>query len=290
MNNEAIINSSADSFSSETKVIINPKNKWPLAFADIKTGWKLWRIWALLAYQDIRLRYRRSTLGPFWLTLSMAITIYSMGFLYSKLFHSDLQTYFPFLTAGMLAWSLISTIINDLTEGFTQSEGLLKQIKLPYSLFIHRAVYRSFLIFFHNVVVLVPILLIFHHTAHLDKDTLFILPGLILIYFLGIIYGMILALLCARFRDVVQIIKSLIQVIFFMTPVMWDPSIITSKKIQLIVKLNPFYACVDIIRAPLLGKLPTLDSIIMVMFILCIGATIYAWMFPKYRARIIYWL
>lgn len=287
MNTETVLNPVANnSLSTEHKIVINPRNKWLLALRDIITGWRCWRIWTLLAYQDIRLRYRRSTLGPFWLTLSMAITVYSMGFLYSRLFHVDLQYYFPFLTAGMLAWSLINTIISELTEGFVSAEGLLKQIKLPYTLFIHRAVYRNLLIFFHNVVVLIPVLLIFHHSAKVDWYSLLILPALIIIYILGIIYGMLLALICARFRDIAQIVKSLLQVIFFMTPVMWTPP----AKYQIIAALNPFYACVDIIRAPLMGKLPEMDSLLMLGFILSLGIFLYILIFPKYRSRIIYWL
>src|SRR5438128_5122767 len=97
--------------------IINQKQ---LAWQDLKEGWRKWPIWLMLAYQDIKLRYRRSVLGPFWITLSMAISVYSMGYLYGHLFHSDLQVYFPFLVSGMISWALISSLISDLTDAFTQ--------------------------------------------------------------------------------------------------------------------------------------------------------------------------
>src|SRR3989338_10219065 len=109
-----------------------------LALTDIINGIKMWRVWYMLAYQDIKLRYRRSVLGPFWLTISMAITVYSMGYLYSYLFHMDMYHYFPYLTAGMLGWSLLSTTLTDLIEAFSSPEGMLKQIKLPYSIYVHR--------------------------------------------------------------------------------------------------------------------------------------------------------
>jgi lipopolysaccharide transport system permease protein len=124
-----------------------------LAVKDIIDGLAKWRIWLTLAYQDVKLRYRRSILGPFWITISMAITTYSMGYLYGHLFHTDLQVYFPFLVSGMLSWGLISSLISDLTEAFSGSEGLIKQIKLPYSLYIHRVVTRNIIIFFQNIVV-----------------------------------------------------------------------------------------------------------------------------------------
>src|SRR5438445_11911838 len=126
-----------------------------MAFKDFKDGLCQWRIWLMLAYQDIKLRYLRSILGPFWITLSMAISVYSMGFLYSHLFHSDLQSYFPFLVGGMITWALISTLITELTDVFSTSANLLKQIKLPYTLYIHRIVARNIIIFFHNILVIV---------------------------------------------------------------------------------------------------------------------------------------
>src|SRR5579862_3469636 len=86
------------------KAIVYPKiSQTKLAWLDIKEGLQKWPIWMMLAYQDIKLRYRRSVLGPFWLTLSMAITVYTMGYLYGHLFHIELKTYYPFLVAGMLA-------------------------------------------------------------------------------------------------------------------------------------------------------------------------------------------
>ena len=103
-----------------------------LAITDLRDGGYKWRVWLLLAYQDIKLRYRRSVLGPLWLTISMAITVYSMGFLYGHLFHIELQFYFPYLVSGMIVWTLVSTQVTDLSEAFVLSDSLIKQIKLPY--------------------------------------------------------------------------------------------------------------------------------------------------------------
>ena len=86
--------------------------KYYLAWDDMVDGLKSWRIWLLLAWHEVKLRYRRSTLGPFWITISMAITIYTMGVLYGHLFKMDLAIYYPFLATGILGWNLISLIVN----------------------------------------------------------------------------------------------------------------------------------------------------------------------------------
>ncbi|MBA3660189.1 MAG: ABC transporter permease [Gammaproteobacteria bacterium] len=280
---------SIDAVVNEDTVIFPDITPFQHALADIKDGFAQWRIWLMLAYQDIKLRYRRSVLGPFWLTLSMAITVYTMGFLYGKIFHQDLESYYPFLVAGMLSWSLISTIVMELTEGFLGADVYIKQIKLPYSVYIHRLVSRNMIIFFHNIFVIVPILIIYHTHAKVNLNTLLIIPGLLFIYLNGISFGVILAMIGARYRDVLQIVKSLVQVIFFVTPVMWGPQFLHGRA-QFIIDWNPFYAFIELIRAPLLGTVPTLNNMIMVACVTTLGVTLSLWMFIRYRARIVYWL
>lgn len=270
-------------------IIFQHPSQQELAWADIKNGFKKWRIWLMLAYQDIKLRYRRSFLGPLWLTLSMAITVYSMGYLYAHLFHIDLQTYYPFLIAGMLTWTLLSSMVTELTDGLSSSDTLLKQIKLPYSLHIQRIICRNIIIFFHNLLVLIPILIIYHQYTKVNIYTLLFIPGLVVIYFNAICYGLILAMIGARFRDISQVIKSLIQVIFFMTPVMWSPEILKEHN-RYIADLNPFYAFLELIRAPLLGHIPTHKNLLMITIMTVLGMILSFRFFKQYRARIIYWL
>lgn len=289
---EAVINSLENVLGEEREekqIIFSPVCQQQLALLDFKEGLKKWRIWSMLAYQDIKLRYRRSVLGPFWLTISMAITVYSMGFLYAHLFHMKLEYYYPLLVAGMLGWSLISTIVMELTDGLTASDSLIKQIKLPYTLYIHRIIFRNVLIFFHNIIVIIPILIIYHHYVKINLNMLLLIPGLLLVYVNGIFFGLILALIGSRFRDISQIIKSLVQVVFFVTPVMWGPEVLGSKN-QFIVDLNPFYAFLQLIRAPLLGCLPTYKNLLMVFGATILGALLSTKIFCRYRGRIVYWL
>jgi lipopolysaccharide transport system permease protein len=260
-----------------------------LAWADLKEGIAKWPIWLMLAYQDIKLRYRRSVLGPFWITLSMAITVYSMGYLYGHLFHVQLEHYFPFLVAGMLSWTLISTILSEVTEGFVHSDGLIKQIKLPYSLYIHRIASRNIIIFFHNILVIIPVLIYYHQDTRLNWHSLLLAPGLLLIYFNALTYGLLLAMVGARYRDISQVIKSLINVIFFITPVMWSPEVLGQKHFYLI-DLNPFYAFIELIRSPLLGVLPSFKNLLTILIITVFGFMMSFHLLTRYRARIVYWL
>jgi len=274
----------------DSEVISFPaRDQNKLAIKDLIDGFKQWRIWFMLAYRDIKIRYRRSVLGPFWITLSMAITVYSMGYLYSHLFHMDLNIYYPYLAGSMLAWALISSIITDLVDMFQQEENRIKQIKLPYTLYINKVIARNLLIFLHNLPILFPILALFHETARINSHTLLLIPGLVLFYVNSLSYGMIIAMIGARYRDVSQIVKSLIQVVFFVTPVMWNPEILPPAK-RFIANLNPFYAFIEFIRCPLIGSSPSLISWAMVTSATVVGIFISFKMFSRYRSRIVYWL
>ncbi len=257
------------------------------AWLDLLEGCKAWRVWLLLAWQDIRLRYRRSTLGPFWITLSMAITIYSMGLLYSKLFKMDLNQYYPFLATGMLSWNLISSLLSDAPTIFVDAESFIKQIKQPYCSFIFRAVARNLIIFAHNTLVLVPIMIFFHMPFHY-VSLLFGL-SLLLIVLNASGYGMLLAILGTRFRDIAQLVTSLLQVIFFLTPIMWSSKVL-SQKYQFVVELNPFAHMLNLIRDPLLGIVPPLYSWLVILGITAFGLLAAFIVFARYRARIAYWL
>jgi lipopolysaccharide transport system permease protein len=275
--------------SAASEIIFPKQNAVLSAFKDIQQGIKKWRTALMLAYLDVKLRYRRSVLGPFWITISMGITVFLTGYLYGHLFHVDLQSYYPFFAAGMLAWSFISAAIPELTEAFVLSDSLIKQIKLPYSLYIHRVATRNLIIFFHNIVVIVPVLAIFHQVAKVNLNTLLLIPNLCLLYINLISYGFILAMIGARYRDVLQIIKSLVQIAFFVTPVLWNPIILPAKDHYLVL-LNPFYALVELIRAPLMGVVPAASVFYMMALITVAGLIICFTMLKKYRARIVYWL
>jgi len=259
------------------------------ALQDFWQSFSLWRIWLMLAWQDIYLRYRRSVIGPLWITLSMAISVYSMGFLYAHLWHVPLNDYFPFLVTGMLSWALMALIITEGADVYLISASLIRQIKLPYSLYVHRITMRNFMIFGHNLLVMLPVYVFFHQDFKVSFVYLSFLPGLLLFYANAILYVNILGMACARYRDFGQIIKSLIQVMFFMTPVMWKWTILP-QQYQSYVFLNPFFNFIEIIREPLLGLYPDSRSYLFVGLATVIGMILNALLFVRYRARIVYWL
>lgn len=256
------------------------------ASKDLIEGWRRSWLWLALARQDIRLKYRGSLLGPFWLTISTGIMIGSMGFLYAKLFNSDPSTYLPFLTVGLVMWNFIAGLINEGCATFSSAANVVHQVPLPYSIHVYRLITRHLIVLGHNVIIVPLVLLLFKVVP--NSDVLFIPIGLLLLTINGIWISFLFGMICARFRDVPPIVASFVQVIFFVTPVFFTPSALGNW--ASIGQLNPFFAAVDLVRAPLLGQPFAPYSWIIIFGATVLGCTGTFFAFARFRSRIPFWV
>lgn len=260
------------------------------ALRDFCGGIKFISVWRMLAWHDIRQRYRRSIIGPFWITISAGILVGALGFLYSVLFNQNIDTYLPFLAVGLIIWMFISTLLSEATTVFVASEGMLKQIRLPLTVHVCRMVCRNLIIFAHNAVIIIFVM-IWAQTP-ITWGLALIPIALLFISFNGINLGLILGIISTRFRDIAQLVGSLIQILFFITPIMWSPAILYGRGVELawVVEYNPAFYFIDIIRSPVLGEEVYLNS-----WIVVVGISIFTWLLgiyflTKYRHRVAYWL
>jgi ABC-type polysaccharide/polyol phosphate export permease len=244
-------------------------------------------MWVMLGNQDIKLKYRRSTIGPFWITISMAVTIFSMGFLYGHLFKLNLQDYFPYLASGVIGWSFISTLILEGNNVFIEAESYIRNQDSFMSIFMMRLLLKNSVIFLHNMLVFIPIIFIYH--TPISFKILLIIPGLAIIGINAICWGTLIAIIGTRYRDFQQIINSLIQVVFFLTPIMWTPNLLP-EKYQWIVLYNPFNQLLNLIREPMMNHVIGLNNLVVVLTTTLIGFLLYACFIKKYKYRIVFWL
>lgn len=270
----------------ELPIICSTSSHFKEALVDLKKGILNYQIWGLLGWHDIQQRYRRSALGPLWLTLSMAIMIFSLGFLYSKLFHETLKDYFPFVASGMIFWNFISTILNESCTVFIASEHIIKQIKLPFTLHICRLIWRNLIILAHNFIIFIIVYAIWGSGV---SWLLLIFPVAIFISAINALWvGLLIGMLCVRFRDVPQIVASLVQMLFFVTPIMWSPTLLNKK--AWLADFNPLYQIMKLLRDPLLNKPITGVTWAVVLTMTVVGCSLALLLLSKYRHRIAYWV
>lgn len=261
--------------------------QYGVALSDIFTGMLDWRMWGRLGSQEVRRQYRRTVIGPFWTTLSLGIFIFTFGFLWSQLWKQDPKIYLPFLCSGMLAWSLISTIITEGCNTFVSSAGVITQFRFPYTILSCSVVWRNFVILFHNVIIFILVAL--YSGVPITWSTFLVFPALGLIFINGIWVVTLLALFCSRYRDIQQVITSILQVSMFVTPIFWAPKQL-GERFAAFVDFNILFHYVDILRSPMLGHAPAAWS-----WVITIAGTIAGWtvtiaMFSRFRRRIAYWL
>ncbi len=257
-----------------------------LAVRDVRSAFQLWRLCWTLSWLDIKLRYRGSVLGPFWLTLSTALMVGSMGFLYAALFHMDLHAYLPFLALSIVLWNFLSALVSESCTSFTAADSMIRSIRMPFMLYGARVVVRNVVILGHNVVVIVVVDLLLQVWP--GVTALLAIPAFLLWLVAGVALSLMLGALCARFRDIPPIIGSVMQMAFFVSAVIWRPSQLNQHEWLLL--FNPFYTILEVVRGPLLGEVPSLAvyaSAGVATLVLCLMSAL---LFTRTRGRIAFWV
>ena len=262
-----------------------PRSPASAAWSDIVSGAAKSWLWMALAFQDIKLRYRGSVLGPFWLTISTVVMVASMGVIYSTLFNMSVSTYLPYLAIGLILWGYISAAISEGCQTFLSAEGIIQTVPLPHSVHAYRVVFRNLIVLAHSLVIIPLVLLIFQIPA--GWRLLEIVPALILYVLNGVWISVFFGMLSARYRDVPPIVANFTQVLFFLTPIIYPANLLGTWRA--VADLNPAFAAIDVVRAPLLGVATSTYSWPMFLFTTlagCVGTFI---TFARFRARIAYW-
>lgn len=258
-----------------------------VALADLAAGWTQRQLWWRLGLIEMRRRYRRTVIGPFWTGLSMAIFAVAVGIVFSNLWKMDMRDYLPFLTSGLVAWILVSTILTESCTVFVSAEGLLKQTPLPFSIFVYLNVWRNLIVFAHNLTVFIAVIIIY--PVPINPYTLMVIPGILVFAINAVWMSMLIGMIACRFRDVQPVVSSVLQISMLITPIFWPPEQVGDLR-PFIVGPNVLYHFMNIIRAPLLGQPTEMLNWIVVGTITVVGWTAALILFGRYRERIIYWL
>jgi len=239
-----------------------------------------------LAWHDVVSRYRGSILGPFWITLSMGFMVLGIGTVYAKLFEAPVEQFLPLVALGIVFFGVISGMINEGCDTFVAAAGMLSQTSLPMFTFIWRTVLRNLINLAHHLVIVVAVLVYYGYWRKMNP-----LGGVVGLGFLVINaawISMLVAIASARFRDVPQIVISVMQFVFFMTPVFWQPTRLG--RAHAILVYNPFYHMLEAVRAPLLGVQPDAHTYSLLALMAIVGWALTFFVFTRTRRRIVHYL
>jgi lipopolysaccharide transport system permease protein len=257
-----------------------------LGFTDLKESIASWRLWTLLGWLEVRQRYARSRVGPFWLTISTGVLIGSIGMVYGTLFGQKLSDYLPYLAISLVMWGIFSQTIIEGSTAYINSSAYIRQAATPKLIFMLQVVWRNLVILAHNFLIVLLLFAIFGVKSWVTLPVF--IPALILYMINALWIAVVAGLLSARFRDLPQIIAAIMQIAFYVTPIIFRPVALT--RFSLIVRLNPLAHLIELVRAPLIGEWPT-----PITWGVAIGMAVFGWIFAlaltgRYLKRIPYWV
>ncbi|MDX2357772.1 ABC transporter permease [Dietzia sp. PP-33] len=273
--------------------IVNDSHTFRRAVADLRQGLSQRELWLSLGWQDIKQRYRRSTLGPLWITIATGVMAVALGLLYSILFQIPLAQFLPHVTVGLILWGFISGCIKEGSEVFISNEGLIKQLPSALSVHVYRLVWRQFLFLCHNLGIWVVLMLIYPRP--LGWDLLLAVLGLVVLMVNGVWVAMLFGILATRFRDIAPLLDSMVQLLFYMTPIVWTTQTLYEQGGEIadrarIAELNPLYHYLEIVRAPMLGEPTAPYHWWIVLACTAVGLVLAFAALRKFRSRVPYWV
>jgi ABC-type polysaccharide/polyol phosphate export permease len=270
-----------------TATPLRPASEMSRAFADIAAGLKRANVAMLIGASDITSRYRRTALGQFWITLSNAVLILAIGFVWAHIWKMPVEKFLPYLAAGHIFWLLLTSTLTDASTCFVGATAYLKELTLPRSTYLFANLIKNIVIFLHNLVIVPLIMFWFGHNP--GAALVWFFPAFFLVLAILIAASFWISLLGLRFRDVPSLLGSMVTVLFFLTPVIWQVETLTPELRPYLI-YNPFFSLLELLRAPVLGEVAAgihwLIAFALLAGNLILGLAAYV----LYRRRITYWL
>jgi ABC-type polysaccharide/polyol phosphate export permease len=243
-------------------------------------------MWSSLASADIRSKYRLSTFGSIWITMTTGAMVLAIGLFYGQFFGQDMHSYLPYFTASYITWSFIASVFGEASTTLVGSGNLIKSSQMPIVFHIMRMMQRNLIIVLHNAVVLAAIWPFVRWTLH--PSAVLSLVGLVLLYLFLVGVSAVIAIVCVRYRDIPPLIQVLIQFLFFLTPIVWYPENI--HRGMAVLQLNPVSYMLIIVRDPILGRPVEIQTWIIAITLAAASLIAGSLMYVRFRRRIAYWV
>lgn len=229
----------------------------------VREVWRLRHFWLALVRIDLRARYRRSVLGIGWSLLHPIAMSIVLCTVFSQIFRVDVRTYGPFLLAGLTFWNFIVAVVGGGCQTFFLGEAYIRQQPAPLVIYPLRTTLGAG---FHFLLGLGVVLLVAWCLVGFPSLVvlLSLLPTLALLFVLGVSLSVCSGVINVMFQDTQHLVDVLLQILFYLTPIIYSIDLLEQRNVGWLVGLNPMAAFLELIRAPILqGQLPSLHAIVL---------------------------
>lgn len=241
-----------------------------------------------LGWQDVQDNYKRTVLGPWWITLGLGVQIAAISVIFGSLFSIENRNFVPHLAVGIVLWNFLGSLLNDGAQAFISSQNLVKLTPIPSYLPMLRVLSRSVTVLAHHVIVIVVALWTYGVTP---MESIFSSAvGLILFSITLSSVGFILGVTNSRFRDIAPMVSALLTVMFYVTPIIWMRSSLPEGFAGTLVKANPLFHLFEVVRGPLIGEAVEPYSWVAAAVLCVIFVLLAVGVAKKYSRRVAYWI
>ncbi|PIR38188.1 MAG: phosphate ABC transporter permease [Candidatus Zambryskibacteria bacterium CG10_big_fil_rev_8_21_14_0_10_42_12] len=247
--------------------VIRPKKTFSLR--DIKELWDYRGLLYFLSWRDIKVRYKQTAIGGLWAILQPFVTMVIFTIFFGKLagIPSDGVPYPIFVYVGLLFWQFFSSALSDTSMALIANQSIVTKVYFPRLILPVSAVITKFVDFILASIILVGMMFYYHYVPSLTG--ILILPVLLLItFFVAVGAGLFLSAVNVKYRDVRYALPFFIQLLLFVTPVIYPASI--AGKYSWILALNPMMGVVQTARAGLLHTTPINWALLLLSSTVCI--------------------
>lgn len=257
------------------------------AAADLGAGLSRFGSARYLAVEVMKNQYRRTVLGPWWITMQSALYTLGLALVFGQIQGTPLKEFLPFVTTGYLYFLLLNGLVASASRCFVAASGVITSTRQPLTGLILRDVTVEFLQFCHNAVILV---LLYATGLVTPTVTLLLAPVLLLVTAINAF-----ALTCwlgplvARYRDVGAAVLSVLQVIIFFSPVFYKSRGLHGGA-AVLIQLNPFGYFINAFRSLVLGDWPSVVDVAVIGGLTMANIVVGAVVFASARSRIPYWV
>jgi ABC-2 type transport system permease protein len=272
----------------DEKLVVSPSQDGPfaIAFSEIAEAIRLSPVWLHAGWINVLWRFRRTRLGPFWHTLALGGFILTMGTIWSAVLKQDPLQYFRSMSINFIVWSFVASFIIEGTGTLTSAQHTALSMRFPYIAFAFGHVWRALILLAHHSVLYFLMLIATMHAPGLP--VLLAIPGFVVLALNGVWLSLLFGIICLRWRDMAIVTSIAMQVLLLATPVFWEKHML-GERLAFAADYNPLYHFLTIVREPLLGNLPPIESWVWSLGMLAVGMTSTLWIYGRYRNRMPYW-
>jgi lipopolysaccharide transport system permease protein len=245
-----------------------------------------WRLIHLLGISNLRIRYSRSKLGQAWLVISLFIQIATTGVVWSLLWHVPLREFLPYVALGQVIYQFFLTNTQDSNYLFVSDSRLYVNQRLPFVTSTFANLYKNTLIFLHNLPIVVLTLIFSNLSWHPSLHLLWIMPCAMIFMFCS---SYVISAICTRYRDLQQVVNSLLSISFLVTPIMWKLSYIP-ERMRPYFFLNPLTGFVEALRNPFIDLPVSAYAYDSMILWTTLSVIVMAYIHRRFEKRIIMWV